>query len=169
MTLVPAPRPVAASVAALLLGVAALVGCSSGGSDDAGSTTTTAAASTTAAEPATSEPAETTSTSAAGGSGEVETVDLLEFLLDEDASIGDRFDWNTGAGVIAITYLGAQKVQLYTSTELDAEAAVAACELAGEHVFAIDEGAAIEVLTGTYPDGTVVASVDGADGTCAAP
>ncbi len=70
--------------------------------------------------------------------------------------------------MIAITYVGVQEVQLFTYGELDADTAVAACELASDHVFPIDEEAAIEVLTGEYPNGTVVASVQGADGTCAA-
>jgi hypothetical protein len=61
-----------------------------------------------------------------------------------------------------------QEVQLFTYGELDADTAVAACELASDYVFPVDESAAIEVLVGEYPNGTVVASVEGADGTCAA-
>ncbi|MEZ5177983.1 MAG: hypothetical protein R2746_06770 [Acidimicrobiales bacterium] len=157
-------------VAVALIAGAGLVGCSSDDGDaTSASTTSTSAPATTETEPA-SEPGDTTSTTVGSdGSGtDVETVDLLEFLQDEDAAIGDLFDWNTGAGVIAITYVGVQTVQLYNGGDLDAETAVAACELASDYVFPIDDGAAIEVLAGEYPDGTVLASVQGIDGTCAA-
>jgi hypothetical protein len=167
-----------ALAAALLLGASATACGSADGDDDA--TTTTEAPATT--EGATDEgedegsEEEPTDADADGedegteeeSSGEVETTGLLEFLQAEDAAIGDLFDWNTQAGVIAITYLGTQTVQLYHYEALDPETAIAACELASEHVFPIDDAAAIEVRSGQYPDGAVVASVSGADGTCAA-
>ena len=155
-------RALAVTVIVLLAG-ATLAGCSDDGDEVTGGTSTTEATSTTVAETTT-----TASAPADGAAGEVETTELLEFLQAEDPEIGDLFDWNTQAGVIAITYVGMQEVQLFTYGELDADTAVAACELASDHVFPIDEEAAIEVLTGEYPNGTVVASVQGADGTCAA-
>lgn len=155
-------RALAVTVIVLLAGVT-LAGCSDDGDDAIGATSTTEATSTTVAETTT-----TASAPADGATGEVETTELLEFLQAEDPEIGDLFDGNTQAGVIAITYVGVQEVQLFTYGELDADTAVAACELASDHVFPIDEEAAIEVLTGEYPNGTVVASVQGADGTCAA-
>ena len=155
-------RALAVTVIVLLAGVT-LAGCSDDGDEVTGGTSTTEATSTTVAETTT-----TASAPADGAAGEVETTELLEFLQAEDPEIGDLFDWNTQAGVIAITYVGMQEVQLFTYGELDADTAVAACELASDHVFPIDEEAAIEVLTGEYPNGTVVASVQGADGTCAA-
>lgn len=155
-------RALAVTVIVLLAGVT-LAGCSDDGDEVTGGTSTTEATSTTVAETTT-----TASAPADGAAGEVETTELLEFLQAEDPEIGDLFDGNTQAGVIAITYVGVQEVQLFTYGELDADTAVAACELASDHVFPIDEEAAIEVLTGEYPNGTVVASVQGADGTCAA-
>ena len=91
MSRVRASRPVALGMV-VLLGAAALVGCSSGGSEDAETTTTTTpASSTTATEPAPSEPADTTTTSAAGGSadapGEVETVDTEPSAVDPPSDL----------------------------------------------------------------------------------
>ncbi len=56
---------------------------------------------------------------------------------------------------------------LYATT-IDAETAVAACEAASDFVFGLDPEAAIEVFTGGYGTGTVVASRTGEAGTCAA-
>lgn len=163
-----------ALVAALLLGASATA-CGSDDGDDAATTTeapaTTEAAADEGEDEASEEDAaegEADAPTRAEATGEVETTGLLEFLQAEDAAIGDLFDWNTQAGVIAINYVGTQTVQLYHYGELDADTAVAACELASEHVFPIDDAAAIEVRSGQYPDGAVVASVSGADGTCAA-
>lgn len=156
-------RRVVTVIATVLLAGIALASCSDDGDDATGGTSTTEATSTTTAETTT-----TSSAPADGATGDVETTELLEFLQDEDPEIGDLFDWNTQAGVIAITYVGVQTVQLFTYGELDADAAVAACELASDHVFPIDDSAEIQVLVGEYPNGTVVASVEGVDGTCAA-
>jgi hypothetical protein len=152
-------------IAAAFVVSAALASCSSddGDGDASGDPTTTTAAeapddATTDADDE-SEPEE---------AAELDPNGLLEFLQAEDPTLGDLFDWNANAGVIAITYVGVATVQLFNYGELDADTAIAACELASDYVFPIDDGAAIEVLAGEYPNGTLLASVQGADGTCAA-
>jgi len=99
---------------------------------------------------------------------ELSTTGLRDFLLEEDPAIGALFDWSTGDGIIAITYLGTQTVQMYAGGDLDVETATASCELASDHVFGFDESATIEVYGGGYTDGTKVVVREGADGTCAA-
>ncbi len=157
----PAHTRILLALAATALAVTSVAGCS-GGDDDSEATTTTAAEETTT----TASTAEASTTTAAGASTDIETTDLLDHLNTEDPDVGGLFDWNTGAGVIAITYVGTQTVQLYAS-EIDEDTAMAACELAAPFVFGIDEEAAIEVLVGTYPDGEVLVTAAGPDGTCA--
>jgi hypothetical protein len=169
-------RAVARTGFAAALLVAPLVGCGSDDDDAADSTTTEAAAdestTTEAADGSTTEPEaegdETTTTEATEGeSGEIGTSELLDHLNETAPEIGALFDWNTGDGVIGVNYMGVQTVGLYAAT-IDAETAVAACEAASDFVFGLDPEAAIEVFTGGYGTGTVVASRTGEAGTCAA-
>lgn len=163
------PRTLLATALVAALALSATAGCSGDGDDDAAPTTTVAApAASDPDDPVGADDPVDATTDDDAAPAELETTDLLEFLLEEDPEIGALFDWNAGDGVIAITYVGVATVQLYTDGELDGETAVAACELASDHVFPIDAEATIEVLSGEYPDGSVVASVVGADGTCTA-
>lgn len=166
---------------ALLLTVS--TACSDDDGDDTSSDTTAAAtddttettAETTAATDDTTSDdstddtatADTTETTAAVDSSEIGTTELLEFLNGEDAAIGALFDWNTGDGVIGVTYLGVQDVGLY-AVEIDEATALTACELASEYVFPKDPEAAITIYTGGYSDGTAVVTRTGEAGTCAA-
>lgn len=99
-------------------------------------------------------------------SGEVETTGLLDYLNEEDPEIGALFDWNTGDGVIAISYLGTQAVGLYGAGEVDEATAMTACEMASTYVFDIDPEASITVYTGGYSDGVPVVEREGEAGSC---
>ena len=101
-------------------------------------------------------------------SSELGTTELLDYLNEEDPAIGALFDWNTGDGVIAISYLGTQTVGLYGAGEVDADTATSACELASTYVFDIDPEAEITVYSGGYSDGVAVVTRTGEAGTCAA-
>lgn len=168
-------RAVARTGFAAALLVAPLVGCGSDDDDATDSTTTEAAAeestTTEAADESTTTEAEgdetTTTEAAEAESGEIGTSELLEHLNETAPEIGALFDWNTGDGIIGVNYMGVQTVGLYAAT-IDAETAVAACEAASDFVFGLDPEAAIEVFTGGYGTGTVVASRTGEAGTCAA-
>lgn len=168
-------RAVARTGFAAALLVAPLVGCGSDDDDAADSTTTEAAAdestTTEAADESTTTEAEgeetTTTEAAEAESGEIGTSELLDHLNETAPEIGALFDWNTGDGIIGVNYMGVQTVGLYATT-IDAETAVAACEAASDFVFGLDPEAAIEVFTGGYGTGTVVASRTGEAGTCAA-
>ena len=169
-------RAVARTGFAAALLVAPLVGCGSDDDDGADSTTTTEAAAdesttTEATDESTTTEAEgdetTTTEAAEAESGEIGTSELLEHLNETAPEIGALFDWNTGDGIIGVNYMGVQTVGLYAAT-IDAETAVAACEAASDFVFGLDPEAAIEVFTGGYGTGTVVASRTGEAGTCAA-
>ena len=171
-------RAVARTGFAAALLVAPLVGCGSDDDDGADSTTTTtteAAAdestTTEATDESTTTEAEgdetTTTETAEAESSEIGTSELLDHLNETAPELGALFDWNTGDGVIGVNYMGVQTVGLYAVT-IDAPTAVAACEAASDFVFGLDPEAAIEVFTGGYGTGTVVASRTGEAGTCAA-
>jgi hypothetical protein len=163
-----------ASFTAVLL-VAPLVGCSSDDDDATETTETTEAVDETTTTGAagdetttTGADEETTTTEAAEEeTGEIGTSELLDHLNETAPEIGALFDWNTGDGVIGVNYMAVQTVGLYATT-IDADTAVAACEAASDFVFDLDPEAAIEVFTGGYGTGTVVASRTGESGTCAA-
>lgn len=110
---------------------------------------------------------DSTETTEEAASGEVGTTELRDFLNEKDAAIGALFDWDTGDGIIGVNYLGVQTVGLY-AVEIDADTALAACELASEFVFELDEEADIEIYTGGYTDGVKIVSRTGSAGTCAA-
>ena len=101
-------------------------------------------------------------------SGEIGTTARLGYLNEEDPEIGALFDWNTGDGVIAISYLGTQTVGLYGAGEVDEATATSACELASTYVFDLDPEAEITVYSGGYSDGVAVVTRTGESGTCAA-
>jgi hypothetical protein len=163
------PRTLLATALVAALALGATAGCSGDGDDDDAPTTTVAApAASDPDDPAGADDPVDATTDDDAAPAELETTDLLQFLLEEDPEIGALFDWNAGNGVIAITYIGVPNVQLYTDADIDVETATRACELASDHVFPIDGEAAIEVLVGEYPQGIVAVSVQGADGTCTA-
>jgi hypothetical protein len=178
------PTPFTRSFAGLALAAALVVtplaACSS--DDDGDDTTTTEAveSSTTAADDTGDDTGtteadddsgdDTTTTEAEEeeeASGELDTTGVRDFLNEEDATLGALFDWDQGDGIIAVTYLGTQTVQLY-AMEIDAATATTACETASTYVFEIDPEAAIEVYTGGYSNSTLVVSRTGESGTCAA-
>lgn len=177
------PTPFTRSFAGLALAaalvVAPLAACSSDDDgDDSGDTTTTEVveSSTTAADDTgddtgTTEADDDTTTTEAEeeeeASSELDTAGVRDFLNEEDATLGALFDWDQGDGIIAVTYLGTQTVQLY-AMEIDAATATTACETASTYVFDIDPEAAIEVYTGGYSNSTLVVSRTGESGTCAA-
>jgi len=162
------------ALAAVLLSLSTACSDDDGGDDTASDTTAATTDDTvsddTASDDTTGTTAptdDTTETTAAVDSSEVGTTELLEFLNGEDAAIGALFDWNTGDGVIGVTYLGVQEVGLYAA-EVDEATALTACELASEYVFPKDPEASITVYTGGYSEGTAVVTRTGEAGTCAA-
>jgi hypothetical protein len=165
---------------AALATAAPLTACSSDdeGDEPAKSSTSTTEAATddTAADDSTDSTDEDTSetteedsteTTEEAASGDIGTTELRDFLNEKDAAIGALFDWDTGDGIIGVNYLGVQTVGLY-AVEIDADTALAACELASEFVFELDEEADIEIYTGGYTDGVKIVSRTGSAGTCAA-
>ena len=159
--------------AALLL--SPLAACSSDDDGDDAAETTQVADETTTTEAVEEEEttttesteAETTTTEAAEEtSSEIGTTELLAHLNETAPELGALFDWNTGNGIIGVSYLGVQTVGLY-AVDIDADTAVAACEAASDFVFERDPGADIVVFTGGYDGATTVASRTGETGTCA--
>jgi hypothetical protein len=154
----------------LTLLLALTTACSDDESSDDASTDTAAAATddtTAATDDTTAATDDSTDTTVAADSSEIGTTELLDFLNGEDAAIGALFDWNTGDGVIGVTYLGNQEVGLY-AVEIDEATALTACELASEYTFSLDPEANITVYTGGYSEGTAVVTRTGEAGTCAA-
>jgi len=145
---------------ALLILFAGVTACS--GDDGTGAPTTTAAPNTTGLP---STPT-TDAGDAAQDASEVGTTELLEYLNAEDATVGALYDWTTGDGVIAVTYLGTQTVQLYAAGELDDATALASCELASTYVFERDPTAEVQVYQGGYASGVKRVERIGTDGTC---
>lgn len=178
-------RRAAMLLMAALATAAPLTACSSDdeGDEPAKSSTSTTEAATddTAADDSTDSTDEDTSetteedstdedateTTEEAASGDIGTTELRDFLNEKDAAIGALFDWDTGDGIIGVNYLGVQTVGLY-AVEIDADTALAACELASEFVFELDEEADIEIYTGGYTDGVKIVSRTGSAGTCAA-
>ena len=143
----------------------ALTACSDSDDNEATPTTEADGGTDETTSPPDDSDVETSTTSPAADESEIGTTELLDHLLEQDPAVGALFDWNTGDGVIGVTYLGAQEVGLY-AVEIDEATALTACELASDFVF---PKAIISVYTGGYPDGTLVVTRDGDAGSCAAP